>query len=356
MTSQYSKVIFQGRMKLNKKHPLYLDDLRYIASTKGIDALKGKSVLITGATGLIGTLLIDALMAVGGIRVIASGRSTDKATARLGEYFGNPMFEFLEHDACHPFPDGITADYIIPLASSTHPLVYSRFPVETALTNVEGARHALDLAAACGATVMYPSTVEIYGNARGGDVFTEDYTGNLNLSGARACYPESKRLCEALCQSYAAEKGVKVKIARLSRVFGPTMLESDTKASSQFILKAIAGEDIVLKSEGEQYFSYTYVADAVAALLYIMLNGENGQAYNVSSESCNVHLKDFAAECARLCGRSVIFDIPDTTEAKGYSIASRAILSCDKLAGIGFRAKYNMEDALERTVKILNTR
>lgn len=342
-------------MKLNKKHSLYLDDLQYVASTKGIDTLRGKTVLITGATGLIGTQLIDALMSIGDIHIIATGRSKEKASDRLGEYLGNPLFDFLEHDVCHPFPDGITADYIIPLASNTHPLAYSRYPVETALTNVEGARHALDLAASCGATVLYPSSVEIYGNARGGDVFTEDYTGNLDLSVSRACYPESKRICEALCQSYAVEKGVKVKIARLSRVFGPTMLESDTKASSQFILKAVAGEDIVLKSKGEQYFSYTYVADAVAALLHIMLNGENGQAYNVACENCNVHLKDFAAECARIGGKDVVFELPDTAEAKGYSIASRAILSCDKLAGIGFRASFDIEDAVERTVKILSS-
>lgn len=342
-----------GKMKLNKKHPLYQEDLKHIISTPGVSTLKGKSVLVTGATGLIGLQLIDALMLMGGVKVVAVGRSREKAAARLGEYYDNPLFTFMEQDVCLPFPDGLSADFIIPLASNTHPLAYSKFPVETVLTNVEGARNALELAARCGATVLYPSSVEIYGNASGTDVFTEDYTGRLDLSTSRSCYTESKRVCEALCQSYAAEKGVKVKIVRLSRVFGPTMLESDSKASSQFILKAIAGEDIVLKSKGEQYFSYTYVADAVAAILHIMLNGEDGQAYNVACEECNVHLKDFAAICAGINGKQVVFDPPEESEARGYSIATQAILSCKKLSGSGFTARYNMHEAVKRTVEIL---
>lgn len=343
-----------GKMKLNKKHPLYQEDLKRIISTPGVSTLKGKSVLVTGATGLIGLQLIDALMLMGGVKVVAVGRSREKAAARLGEYYDNPLFTFMEQDVCLPFPDGLSADFIIPLASNTHPLAYSKFPVETVLTNVEGARNALELAARCGATVLYPSSVEIYGNASGTDIFTEDYTGRLDLSTSRSCYTESKRVCEALCQSYAAEKGVKVKIVRLSRVFGPTMLESDSKASSQFILKAIAGEDIVLKSKGEQYFSYTYVADAVAAILHIMLNGEDGQAYNVACEECNVHLKDFAAICAGINGRQVVFDLPEESEARGYSIATQAILSCEKLSGSGFTARYNMREAVSRTVEILS--
>jgi len=128
------------------------------------------------------------------------------------------------------------------------------------------------------------SSVEVYGNAIGQDVYTEDYTGKLNLSNARSCYTKSKRVCEAMCQSYIAKKGVKVKIVRLSRVFGPTMLESDSKALSQFIKKAIVGEGIVLKSKGDQFFSYTYVTDVVSAMLHVLINGEIGVAYNISNE------------------------------------------------------------------------
>ena len=193
----------------------------------------------------------------------------------------------------------------------------------------------------------------MYGNAIANEEFTEDYNGKLNLSNARSCYNESKRSCEALCQSYIAEKGVKVKIARLCRIFGPTMLESDSKASSQFIKKAIAGENIVLKSEGNQYFSYTYVADAVYGLLTVLLNGEIGVAYNVSSEKTNVHLKDFAGLCAKCCGKEVVFDLPSEAERKGFSIAMNAILANQRIKELGFKPIYTMEDAIGRTMEIL---
>ena len=182
----------------------------------------------------------------------------------------------------------------------------------------------------------------------------EEYTGKLNLATSRSCYTESKRAAEALCQSYIAEKGAHVCIARLCRIFGPTMLLSDSKASSQFIKNALAGEDIVLKSEGTQFFSYTYVADAIAGLLTVLLNGENGVAYNVSSEKTNVHLRDFAQMCAEYNGRNVIFDPPSETEAKGFSIATQAIMDNNMIKTIGFIPRYEMADAVRRTIQILN--
>lgn len=340
-------------MKLNKKHPLYQEDLKNIISIDGIENLHGKSFLITGATGMVGVMLIDALMSIGDVKVIAVGRSKEKAQMRLSDHFDNPNFEFLVHDVCLPFDGNLCVDYIIPAASNTHPLAYSQYPIETIMINVKGAENALDLAARCGATVVYTSTNEVYGNAIADEVFTEDYNGRLNLSNARSCYNESKRVSEALCQSYIVEKGVKVKIARLCRIFGPTMLESDSKASSQFIKKAIVGEDIVLKSDGNQYFSYTYIADAVIGLLTVLLNGEIGVAYNVSSERTNVHLKDFASICAKSINRDVIFDLPSEAERKGFSFAMHAILVNERIKNIGFVPIYDMENAIKRTIEIL---
>lgn len=340
-------------MKAFKTHPLYIEDLRNAVSVQGIDRINGKSFLITGASGLIGTHLIDALMALGSVKVYAVGRSKEKAFDRLGEYYDNPNFVFIEQDVQVPFPADLKVDYILPGASNTHPLAYSKYPVETIMINVKGAENALELARKCGASVLYFSSVEVYGNAVGNDVLTENYTGKLNLSTARACYTESKRLCEALCQSYLSEYGVDVKIARLSRVFGPTMLPTDSKVSSQFINNALANQDIVLKSKGNQFFSYTYVSDVVAALLHILLWGESGKAYNVSCENCNVHLKDFASLCAAYSGKKVVFDLPNEEEAKGYSIAVQAILDNGLLRSIGFTPKYFMEDAVLRTIRIL---
>lgn len=347
-----------AEIKLDKQNPLYQEDLQQILHTDSIKELYGKRFLITGATGLLGVCLIDALMLANqigaNIDIFAVARNKEKAIGRLGAHFNNPHFHFIEHDVCNPLPENLDIDIIIPLASNTHPLAYSQYPIETIDINVKGAEHALEKALQCDATVLYPSSVEIYGNAKGDDIFTEDYTGQLTLSTARACYTESKRLSEALCQSYIAERGAKVKIARLSRIFGPTMLMTDSKASSQFIIKALNDEDIVLKSKGEQLFSYTYVADAISGLLYILLHGEIGTPYNVACEACNVQLKTFAQYCAEWAQRKVVFDLPTETEQKGFSIATRAILDTKRLQSLGWSPHYSMQDAVRRTLSILS--
>ena len=345
-------------MSLNKQNQLYQEDLRAILDIPGLDCLKGKSLLITGATGLIGVCLIDALMFYNikqdaDIQIYAVGRNKKRAQSRIGEDFDDAHFHFLEQDVRQPLPSSLDVDYIIPLASNTHPLAYSQYPVETIEINVKGAEYALKKALECGAAVLYPSSVEIYGNSRGEDVFTEDYTGQLNLSNARSCYPESKRLSEALCLSWSSERSVDVKIVRLSRIFGPTILMSDTKASSQFIQKALCNEDIILKSKGEQLFSYTYVADAIKAMLYVLIHGECGIAYNISNSRCNVKLKDFASACADWAGKHVVFDLPSETERKGYSVASLAIMDNSRLSALGFKPSYNFTNAIQRTLNIL---
>ena len=134
---------------------------------------------------------------------------------------------------------------------------------------------------------------------------------------------------------------------------GPTMLMSDTKAISQFIRKGIAGEDIVLKSAGTQYYSYTYVADAVSGLLTVLLKGESGEAYNIADEVSDIRLKDLAELIAQNAGRKVIFEIPDAVEAQGYSKATKARLDGAKLRELGWKPFYDIKGGISRTMQIL---
>ena len=144
-------------------------------------------------------------------------------------------------------------------------------------------------------------------------------------------------------------------IARVTRSYGPTMNMSDTKAVSQFIKKGIAGEDIVLKSAGTQYYSYTYMADAVSGLLWAMLAGENGEAYNIADIHSDIMLKDLASIIAEINGKEVVFEIPDVVEAAGYSKATKARLNGSKLHNLGWNPRYDIKSGMERTINILKS-
>ena len=117
----------------------------------------------------------------------------------------------------------------------------------------------------------------------------------------------------------------------------------------------MAGDDIILKSKGEQFFSYTYVADVVRSMLYILLHGESGKAYNVSNQDCNVKLKDFAGACALWAGKEVVFDLPSEVEQKGYSVAMHAILDNTRLESIGCQPLYPFDMAIGRTLDVLGS-
>lgn len=185
------------------------------------------------------------------------------------------------------------------------------------------------------------------------ELFDESYCGYINSNTLRAGYPESKRCGEALCQAYKKQKNLDVVIPRFTRSYGPTMLKTDTKAISQFIKKAVAGENIVLKSAGTQYYSYTYVADAVSGFLTVLLKGESGEAYNIADESSDIMLKDLAKIIADFAGKEVVFELPDETEKAGYSKATKARLDGSKLKKLGWNARYDIKQGLVRTLKML---
>ncbi len=344
-----------------KNSAIYKEDIDYVT---GLDLpwekLEKKTVLMSGATGMIGSFLIDVLMNKKDldVRVAALGRSIEKAKTRFDAFWGDDRFSFYEVDINNPGAlSGLSskAEYILHLASNTHPVAYATDPIGTVTANIIGTDNLLSYGAAHGnESFLFASSVEIYGENRGDiDRFTEDYLGYIDCNTLRAGYPESKRAGEALCQAYISQKEMDVVIARLSRTYGPTILKSDTKAISQFIKKGVSGEDIVLKSEGTQFYSYNHVADSAAGLLYCLLKGETGEAYNISDDKSDIALKDLAGIIAGIADTKVVFELPDETEQKGYSKATKAVLDPTKIRGIGFRAHYDMEEGLRRTIEVL---
>ena len=343
-------------------NPMYIDDIEYTAALPlPWEKLSGRSILISGATGLVGSFLTDVLLHKNqdglACTVYALSRNAERAAARFSRWKGDPALHFIPYDINLPFvrEDLGTVDYILHLASNTHPMQYSTDPIGTITTNIIGLTNMLEFALAHKAVrFAFASSNEIYGENRGDvEMFTEDYCGYINCNTMRAGYPESKRCGEALCQAYKAQKGLDIVIPRLTRSYGPTMLMSDTKAISQFIRKGIAGEDIILKSAGTQYYSYTYVADAVSGLLTVLLKGENGEAYNIADEASDIMLKDLAAIIAKAAGKKVVFELPDAVEAAGYSTATKARLDGSKLKALGWSPRYEMKSGLERTISIL---
>lgn len=341
----------------------YLEDVKYVGDLDlPWEKLEGKSLMLSGATGLIGSFLIDVILeknVLDGINctVYALGRNERKARERFCKYAQNQNLVFIPYDAKKPFvcESLLNVDYVLHLASHTHPMQYATDPIGTITTNIVGVQNMLEFAVDHhAARFAFASSNEIYGENRGDvEFFDENYCGYINPNTMRAGYPESKRCGEALCQAYKAQKGLDVVIPRFTRSYGPTMLMSDTKAISQFIWKGVAGDDIVLKSSGTQYYSYQYMADSVSGLLQVLLCGENGEAYNIAEEHSDIMLKDLAAIVADMNGKNVVFEIPDAIEASGYSTATKARLDGRKLEKLGWKPKYDIKTGIERTIRIL---
>lgn len=324
------------------------------------DKLKDTRIFITGGSGMIGSFIVDLLMErnlryKANIHITASARNQSRGEERFYLYLQHPNFEFVKYDVSEPLLLDQSFDYIIHAASNTHPVSYAEDAIGTIITNLVGTKNLLDFA------IKHPikrfcfiSTVEIYGENNGSlDKFCEKDLGYIDCNTLRAGYPESKRCSEALCNAYNQAYGIDFVIPRLCRVYGPTLLSSDSKALSQFLRNAVNKENIVLKSEGKQYFSYQHVADAASAILTVLTRGESKKAYNIADEGSDITLRDLASELANIAGTEVVFKLPDDKEERGFSTATKAILDASELKKLGWKAKFDIKQGLENTIRIL---
>lgn len=323
-------------------------------------AIRDGRVLVTGASGLIGSCLIDLLLLANrhgrSFDVYALGRDAEKLAKRFANYIDSDRLHFMEQDIRKPLEDDIEYDYIIHGASNADPRSYALYPAETMLINLEGATNVLNYCREHPATkVVMLSTFEVYGNA-GKDVYEESDSGVVDLNMLRSCYPESKRCMEILTRCYVDEYGVKAVIGRLCSIYGPTMAKDDSKAHAQFIRNALQGKDIVLKSKGEQLRTYCYVIDAVRGILCVLDKGVVGEAYNISYEESIVSIAEAAQTVANIAHAKVVFDLPDDVEKKGFSKPQNCILDNQKLKSLGWKGYYDIRKGLEECLLIMNNK
>ena len=329
------------------------EDLQYIANYDlPYDQLKGKTVLVTGATGLIGVSLVRALLAIGDIKVIALVRNVEKAKSIYGDKIGQ-FLKLHVADVVDKIKIEEAVDYIFHCASITASKVMIEKPVETLLTSVEGTKNILNLAweKRC-ASVVYVSSMEVYGAFDESREVGEETLGYIDPLKVRSNYPESKRLCENLCVAYCSEFGVPVKIARLAQTFGAGILPGENRVFAQFARSAIKGEDIVLHTKGLSEGNYCYTRDCVTGLLTILLKGTDAAAYNVSNPAAHTTIVEMAVLVAeKIAGGKikVVFDIPQDN-AFGYAADTKMKLNSDKLQALGWKPEVGLEEAYQRMI------
>lgn len=332
----------------------YNDDILRVANLDlPWENLCGSNILVTGATGLIGSCIIDVLMSHPNkdYNVYACGRNEKRIEKLFSKYLNDSQFNFIKQDITTPLACNIDFHYIIHAASGAAPSDFSMRPVEVMKANLLGIINLMEYGREHQLKrFMYISSGEVYGEGDG-RLFTEDYSGYVNPMMPRSCYPSSKRAAETLCASYGAEYGVNYVVARPCHIYGPNFTESDNRAYAQFIRNVINDEDIVLKSDGAQYRSWCYVVDGVSALLYILFYGEVGRAYNIADDNSILTIRQLAELIAEIGGKKVVFAIPTCDEKKGYNVVSKSVYDTNKIKALGWDVNSDIRQKMKSTIE-----
>ncbi len=339
----------------------WIDDLKLTAlAFPELKELAGKAILITGATGLIGSAIADLLIVLNEtlnleIDIFAAGRNEEKTYSRFGSAIERKYFHFVQYDALkeiNNFPESI--DYIIHGAGNAYPAAVIKEPVETMECNTAGTGRLLKYAcnAAC-RRFVYISSSEVYGRKDVAVPFTEEDYGYVDLLNPRSSYPISKRAGETLCISFSEEYNIESVIIRPGHIYGPTCSRADNRVSSAFAYMAAEGKDIVLKSSGSQMRSYVYCADCASAALFALLKGENRQAYNISNPDSVISIREMAEILAKAGNVQIRTEIPTGSEVRAFNPMDNSSLDSSKLLALGWKGLFGANAGLANTVKIL---
>lgn len=323
------------------------EDIKLFAdSFEFADDLSNSSFLITGATGLIGSTLIHCLIALNnGVKIIAPVRNFKKAETLFSE---NELayIKLIECDiVSYDYEKIENVDYIVHCAAPTASKFFVDYPVETFDVIYSGTKVLLDYARKYSVEgFIYLSSLEVYGEIHDdAKPITENIQGYLDTMAVRSSYPMAKRAAENLCCLYAMEYGVPVKVARLTQTTGAGLAKNDNRIIAQFARLAANGQDIVLHTTGEAARPYCYTTDAISAILYILLKGKAGEAYNVANENTYISAKEMAEYLRDNFNLSIKVRI-ELNDNMGYAPVTKLRLSTEKLKSLGWRPIYNLRE------------
>ena len=336
----------------------YENDIeRVIGCIPKVEELKEKVILVTGASGLIGSAVSDILFYLNSkknynISIFLAGRNLDRIRSRFYIYKYGHDYKFCNLDGMSNEKIDIQADYIIHCAGYSNPKAYAQFPVETLLVNIYGLHTILECAKRnlC-KRVLYVSSSEVYGSRDVENLYSEKDYGYVDILKPRSCYPNGKRAGETLCSAFTDEYGIDTVIVRPGHIYGPQITDGDDRAVAQFTRTAIAHEDIVMKSAGLQRRSYCYSLDCASAILAVLVNGKSQNAYNISNKDSIISIKGVAEEFAKISGRNILFKPPTESERKGYNPMSISALNSEKIESIGWKAQFDIHEGVKRTME-----
>ena len=340
----------------------YWDDLRTsLASIPDAGALAGSRILVTGATGMICSAVVDLLLFMNrelraDITAYVAGRSAQAAAERFRSFSEADGLVFVSYDATSSEPVELPTDvdYIIHGASNANPAMYMQLPVETMLANIVGLSAMFDLGRAASARrVLYISSSEVYGQKDGMLPYAENDFGYLDILNQRAGYPSSKRAGESLCVAYVMEYGIDSVIVRPGHIYGPSIRDSDNRVSAEVTRRAVAGQDVILKSKGGQLRSYCYSLDCASAILTVLLRGERANAYNISNPHSICTIRELAEAVAAAGGVDVRYDLPEGTDSGVHNLMENSSLASGKLEALGWTPAFDLGRGVERMLTAL---
>lgn len=330
-----------------------------------IQKLCHTSILITGATGLIGSFAADMLLYANrtkdaDIEIYLLGRDEKRLKERFASSLDEKRLHFIIQDVVNPLELDIAVDYIIHAAGDGFPAAFREHPVETMTPALFGTYRLLQYAMHTAKKnvlkkFLYVSSGEVYGKISGIEhAFTENECGYLDSMSVRSCYPMAKRCAETMCVSFAKQYQAPVVIVRPSHIYGACTSIHDNRATVQFLNAAIIRKDITLHSAGKQMRSYTYVADCVSGIFTVLLNGMNAEAYNIANAVSRVTIVEFANVLSKKAGVNCIIKKPDGNENKEHTPIEYAVLDSAKLEALGWQGQYDIETGIEHMLKIRN--